>query len=66
MARTRKNRSKTNELLVPRESLPYWFDVEIFSHWQRANAQADSADTATNNETGPLGVKPEAQPKSAF
>ncbi|MEI8375735.1 MAG: hypothetical protein WCJ35_23175 [Planctomycetota bacterium] len=65
MARTRKSRSKTNESLVSQESLPYWFDVDIFSHWQRANAQTNSAGTTTNNEAGPLGTKSEDQPKPA-
>ena len=63
MARTRKSKSRTNESLVPRESLPYWFDVDIFSHWRRASAQANSAGTATNNETGSRAAKPEGQPK---
>jgi len=65
MARKRKHKSKTNDSLVQRESLPYWFDVDIFSHWQRANAQVSSAGRATNNETGSLSAKPEVQPKSA-
>jgi len=65
MARARKSRSTTNQSLVPRESLPFWFDVDIFSHWQRANAQANSASTATNNETGPVGAKPEVRPEPA-
>jgi len=65
MARTRKSRSKTNESLVSQESVPYWLDVDIFSHWQRANAQANSAGTTTNNEAGSLGRKSEDQPKPA-
>ena len=66
MARTRKSRSKTTESSISQESLPYWLDRDVFRHWQRANAQANSASRATSNETDPLGAKPEVQPKPAF
>ena len=65
MARKRKSRSKTNESLVPRESLPYWFDADVFRHWQRSDAQDSSAGNISNSETCSLGAKPEGQPKPA-
>ena len=64
MARKRKSRSKTSESLVSRESLPYWFDADVFRHWKRINAQDSSVANASNSETCPLGVKSEAQPKT--
>ncbi len=65
MTGKRKSRSKTTESLVTQESLPYWFDRDVFRHWQRADAEANSASRATKSETRPLGTKPEGQPKPA-